>query len=216
MLSVQPASLDSADKELSAIGIPSRISHRQHTRTSVLKVEVLIVELSTIDTVTTPTISALEITTLDHKVRNHPVELGPLVTVALLASSESTEVLGCPGNIVAVETESDSTDIFVVVRNIEVDFMGYYWVGGGGRGEGEEDGKCRNEERCEGEDGLHLGEVTIEDGVVEDGRGERITSHARLVRWHDRARLQSKLWWLGVWNQRQTVTRPLREFFQPR
>lgn len=171
MLSIQPASLDSADKELSAIGIPSSISHRQHTSTSVLKVEVLIVKLATIDTVTTSTISALEITTLNHKVGDDPVELGSLVTETLLASGESTEVFSCPGNVIAVETESDSTDILVVVRNIEVDFMGYYWVGGGGRGEGEEDGECRNEERCEGEDGLHFGEVTISDGEVEEGRG---------------------------------------------
>jgi hypothetical protein len=54
-------------------------------------------------------VSALEVTTLKHKLGDDAVEFAAGISEALLASAESTEVLGGFGNYVIVEDEVNAT-----------------------------------------------------------------------------------------------------------
>lgn len=173
MAAVEPASLHGADKELSAVGVGTGIGHAENTGTGVLELKVFVVELGfSVDAVATATVTALEITTLDHKVADDTVELATLVTEALLAGGEGTEVLGCPGNVVTVKAEDDTSYILAIVGNVKVDLVRHNRLGSVGRSEGH----CRNngdesqEKRGEcgdGENGLHL------DGCFPSQRNDR-------------------------------------------
>lgn len=54
-------------------------------------------------------VAACEVTTLEHEVGNDAVEVRALVTEALLASAEGTEVRGSLGNNIVKEVEVDAT-----------------------------------------------------------------------------------------------------------
>ena len=56
-------------------------------------------------------VATSEVTTLKHELRNDAVELGALVAEALLASAESTEVLGGLGSHIVVELEVDAATV---------------------------------------------------------------------------------------------------------
>jgi hypothetical protein len=64
------------------------------TLLAVLELEVLVGELGPIYALPASAVALGEITTLDHKLLDHAVEGGALVAKALLAGSESTEVVG--------------------------------------------------------------------------------------------------------------------------
>lgn len=57
-------------------------------------------------------VAAGEVTTLKHELGDDTVELGARVAEALLASAESTEVLGRLGDDVVVELEVDAAGLF--------------------------------------------------------------------------------------------------------
>jgi hypothetical protein len=67
------------------------------------------------------TIAIGEVSTLDHKVLDHAVEGGALITEALLAGAESSEVLGGLGHRLAVETNDDLAHGLIAMCNLEVD-----------------------------------------------------------------------------------------------
>lgn len=56
-------------------------------------------------------VTASEVTTLEHEVGNDAVEGRALVTEALLAGAESTEVLGGLGDDVVVQLEVDAAGL---------------------------------------------------------------------------------------------------------
>jgi hypothetical protein len=105
----------------------------------VLQLEVLVGELVAVDGLAASAVALGEVTTLDHEVLDDTVERGALVTKALLASSKSSEVLGslltrkhhddcvksrtCSylGDGLAVETEDDTSKLFITRSHIEVD-----------------------------------------------------------------------------------------------
>jgi hypothetical protein len=50
-----------------------------------------------------------EVTALKHELRDDTVEFGAIISKALLASAESTEVLSCLGDVFVEELEVDAT-----------------------------------------------------------------------------------------------------------
>ena len=67
------------------------------------------------------TIAIGEVATLNHELLDDSVEGGSLVTEALLARAQSTEVLGGLGNCLPIETYDDSAQFLIPVRDIEKD-----------------------------------------------------------------------------------------------
>lgn len=110
VLTVQPGARNGGDEELRAVGVGTSIGHRQQTGLVMSLVEVLIGESSTVDGLSSSTIKVGEVTTLKHEVGNDSVEDRVGIAVALLTSSESSEVLSSLGNDVVVELESDSAE----------------------------------------------------------------------------------------------------------
>merc|ERR1719180_765429 len=74
MFSIKPLGLSRAKEKLRPVGVGTSISHRQHTRSSVLETEVLIFKLAPIDGLSTSSIASSEVTSLAHEVGNDPVE----------------------------------------------------------------------------------------------------------------------------------------------
>lgn len=66
-------------------------------------------------------VTAGEVTTLKHEVRDDSVEGRALVTETLLASAESSEVLGGLGDDVVVELEVDLTSLSCKGENVSFD-----------------------------------------------------------------------------------------------
>lgn len=73
--------------------ILARVRHGQQTLLGVLQLEVLVLKLRAVDALSTGTIATGEVTALNHEVLDYAVEGGALVAKALLAGSESAEVL---------------------------------------------------------------------------------------------------------------------------
>lgn len=85
------------------------IGHAQQERLLMLELKVLVFELLSIDTLTASSIASSKVTTLDHERLDDAVERRALVVerlailpLALLASTQCAEVLGCLGNDVVV------------------------------------------------------------------------------------------------------------------
>lgn len=119
MLAVQPWAGDGGDEELGAVGVGTSVGHGKKTRAGVLLGEVLIRELGAIDRLTTSAVVVGEVTTLEHEVGDHTVERGALVAKALLASSESTEVLSGLGDLLRVEVENNAAQWLAVCSGVE-------------------------------------------------------------------------------------------------
>ena len=67
------------------------------------------------------TITIGEVTALDHELLDDSVEGRSLVTEALLSCAQCTEVLGRPGNGLPVETNDDSAQFLIPMRDIKID-----------------------------------------------------------------------------------------------
>lgn len=101
-----------------------RLVLTKHALLVVLELEVLIRELLAIDRLAARAIAASKVTTLNHKVLDDTVEVGALVSVALLASGQSTEVLNSLGNSLAVKTDDNATQLLLAMGHVEVDLVG--------------------------------------------------------------------------------------------
>jgi len=111
VLAIQPGSDDGGDEELGAVGVGTCVGHGQETRSGVLHLEVLVCEFLAVDGLATSAIATSEVSTLQHELRNDAVELATLVSEALLASAESTEVLGSLWDYIVIEVEVDTTPL---------------------------------------------------------------------------------------------------------
>jgi len=108
VLAIEPACDFRGDEELRAVSVWSGIGHREKSYFGVLAGEVLIGKLLTVDRLATGAVTAGEITTLKHESWDYAVEGRSSVSETLLASAESTEVLGSLGNDIIVEVEYDA------------------------------------------------------------------------------------------------------------
>lgn len=102
-------------------------------------------------------ISLCEVTTLNHEALDNTVEGRVLVSVALLSSSQSAEVLDSLGDGLAVQSNDDSTHSFIAMSDVEVDLVGdlgaldsFSCLGKEGEGDGD-DQQHRNDETLHGE-----------------------------------------------------------------
>jgi hypothetical protein len=111
--SVEPRGDDSGDEELGAVGVGAGVSHGEQTGLAVLQLEVLVGELLTVDGLATSAVATGEVTTLKHEVRDDSVERRALVAETLLASAESTEVLGGLGDLFVEEVEVDAATLLL-------------------------------------------------------------------------------------------------------
>lgn len=89
-----------------------------------LELEVLVRKLGTVDALSASTVTPGEVATLNHKILDHTVEGRALVSIALLSSSQSAEVLGSLGDSAAVKTHCDAADLFVAMLDVKEDFVG--------------------------------------------------------------------------------------------
>lgn len=105
---VEPRGDNGGDEELGTVGVGTGVGHGKQTGAVVLQLEVLISELLAIDGLATSAVATGEVTTLEHEFRDDSVERRTGITEALLASAESTEVLGSLGNNVGEEVELDA------------------------------------------------------------------------------------------------------------
>lgn len=73
------------------------------------------------------TITLCEVTSLDHEVLDDTVEGRTLITVALLTSSQSPEVLGGYRSCLSIETNDNTAHRLITVVDIEIDLVGDLW-----------------------------------------------------------------------------------------
>lgn len=108
MLSIEPTSFGTGDKELTAISVGASVRHRKYSGLSVSQLEVLVLESRAIDGFAAGAVMVGEITTLAHEIRYDPVEAATLVTEAFLAGTESAEILRRLGNNILPQLENHS------------------------------------------------------------------------------------------------------------
>jgi len=113
-----------SNEELGSIGVLSGVGHRHETLLGVLQLEVLVGEFITIDRLSTSAIALCEVTSLNHEVLDDTVEAGTLVSITLLSSSQSAEVLGGFWNSSSVEPDHNTTHLLISMFDIKVDFVG--------------------------------------------------------------------------------------------
>jgi len=109
VLAVQPRRLDGAEEELGSVRVRAGVGHGQNAAAGVLQCEVLIGELLSIDALAAGAVAAREVTALAHEVGDDTVESRSLVTETLLASAQSTEVLGGARHDVGTESHLDAS-----------------------------------------------------------------------------------------------------------
>jgi len=131
MFAIQPRRLHRRQEELGSIGIGSRIRHGQDSRSRVLQVEVLVSEFLSVDGLSAGSVSTSEITTLQHEVGNDPMEHASLVTEALLAGAQGTEVFRRLGHDVRPQFHDDTTKGTAIGCHIK-EYLGQVGHGFGG------------------------------------------------------------------------------------
>ena len=136
---VKPRGDDGGDEELRAVGVRTSVGHGQQARLVVLQLEVLVGELLAVDGLATRAVTAGEVTTLEHELRDDSVEGRTLVAEALLAGTESSEVLSSLRDVIVEEVEInaagllfDSSSRFALAvedgalpGDVEEDFLGH-------------------------------------------------------------------------------------------
>lgn len=134
---IEPGCDGSGDEELASVGVFARVGHAEHAFLAVLELEVLIGEFGAVDGLATGswvsqycvrrensiqrTVTVGEVTALDHEILDDTVEGRAFISKALLASSQSTEVLSRFWGRLAVEANDDTANIIVAMCNVEVD-----------------------------------------------------------------------------------------------
>jgi hypothetical protein len=138
---VKPRGNNSGDEELRSVRVLASVSHGKQTRLAVLQGQAWLLiypdpvsadnqpttpkrlhtsELFSVDRLASSTVALSEITTLEHELGNHTVERGSLVTEAILASGEFTEVFGSYGHLLVVEPEDDAASGLVVDQDVKL------------------------------------------------------------------------------------------------
>lgn len=125
MLAIQPGSDNSGDEELGTVGVGTSVGHGKETRSVVDSLEVLVSKLLAVDGLAAGTIVSGKVTTLQHELGNDTVEGGAGVAKALLASAESSEVLGSLGDNVVVELERDTAKRLAVSRDVKENLVAH-------------------------------------------------------------------------------------------
>jgi len=95
VFTIQPLGLGGTKEKLAAVCVRPGVGHGKDSWSCVLEGEVFIWELVSIDGFASSSVVVGEVTSLTHEVGNDSVEGGLLEAEPLLASAESTEVLGC-------------------------------------------------------------------------------------------------------------------------
>lgn len=128
MLAIKVRGQHGGDEELRSVGVGAGVGHGQEADTVVLQLEVLIGELGAVDTLATTSITSGEITTLQHELRDDSVEAAALVvqvlaglSLALLSSAKSSEVLGGLGDYVISQDKLDSSRLNSVDGDVKED-----------------------------------------------------------------------------------------------
>jgi len=114
MAAVEPGGDDGRDEELGAVGVWAGVGHGEEEGLVVLELEVLVGELLAVDGFAARAITTGEVSTLEHELWNDTMELAALVTEALLASAEGTEVLGRLRDDVVEDLEVDAAGAWLV------------------------------------------------------------------------------------------------------
>lgn len=95
----------------------------QQSFLAVLQLEVLVLELVTVDALAASAIAIGEVTALDHELLDYAVECRALVTVALLARCQSSEVLSCLWYRLAIKANDNSANLLIPMLDVEVDLV---------------------------------------------------------------------------------------------
>ena len=106
VLAVEPGGLDSADKELAAVGVGAGVGHGEDSGSGVLQLEVLVLKLVAVDGLASGSVVVGEVAALAHEVGDDAVEGGALVAEALLSGAEGAEVLSGARNDVGAELKT--------------------------------------------------------------------------------------------------------------
>jgi len=85
----------------------------------VFQSEVLVFEFVSVDRFSASTVVIGEVTTLTHEVGDDAVECRTLVTIALLASAQCTEILAGLRNDIGTKLNNDATDCIAIRGHVE-------------------------------------------------------------------------------------------------
>lgn len=91
---------------------------------SIDQAAIRLVNIEILTGLATGTIALGEVTTLDHEVLDDTVESRALIAEALLAGSQSAEVLSSLGHRLAIQSQHDATQVLVAVLDVEIDLVG--------------------------------------------------------------------------------------------
>lgn len=125
MLPIKPAGDGGSDEELRAIGVLTRIRHREHHRLAVLVIEIFILKFAPVYALATGTIPGSKITTLAHKTGNNSVKLRALVSETLLTGAQCTEVLYCLWDVIK-QGKDDATRWLTANGDVEEALHAHY------------------------------------------------------------------------------------------
>ncbi len=137
MPAVETSRWNGGNEKLGTIRIFSSVSHTQNTRSVVTNVELLVLKFGSVDTLSTGAVGFGEITTLTHEPRDDPVENRIFVvqrlsrnTLSFFSGAQRPEVLNCFGNVVAEESNYDSSGVRSIDLDIKENLIGYIGLGG--------------------------------------------------------------------------------------
>ena len=79
------------DEELRSVGVRTLVGHRENTGLVMVQLEVLIRKISptVVDRLAAGSLQSQYVSALDDEAGNHTVEVGELVTVAMISSAEN-------------------------------------------------------------------------------------------------------------------------------
>ncbi|KAH3659989.1 hypothetical protein OGAPHI_007194 [Ogataea philodendri] len=117
---VQPWTWDRGNEELRSVGVWTGIGHGQQTRLGVLLLEALVGKPLAVDRPAAVPVEVGDVSTLQHEARNHSVENGVLVSKALLAGTQCSEVLGGLWNDLVVQVKHDTRLFLAIDGDVEI------------------------------------------------------------------------------------------------
>ena len=129
VLAVKPSRWNGGNEKLGTVGVRSCVGHAQQSRHVMTKLKRLVLELLAIDAFSTGAVTASEVATLQHELRDDSVENALLevqrlarAAFAFFAGAETTEVFHGFWHIVTKQTHHDSSGIFAIDSDVEINF----------------------------------------------------------------------------------------------